>query len=364
MPDFIPGLQLSEAFYHEAVKPLLDEHFPDLVYAAALVGSGSEVLGYDTAMSTDHHWGPRLLLFLSDRDYESQRDNVHDVISRRLPYTFRGYSTHFTPPNPDDNGVQLLQAVSSGPVNHRVETLTLREWLRNMLDFELDSTIETADWLTFPQQRLLEITRGAVYHDGVALEAVRARFTFYPREVWLYLLAAGWARIGQEEPFVGRTGEVGDEAGSQVITARLCRDVMRLACLMERQYAPYPKWFGTACARLACAPRLLPLLREAMLAPTWREREQQLSQAYETLAQMHNALGLTEPLPATVSAFHGRPYQVIHGETFAAALQAAIEDNTLRRLPLIGSVDQFSDSTDLLENVSRRHHLKALYQKA
>lgn len=364
MPDFIPGLKLAELFYHEAVRPLLDRHFPDLAYAAALVGSGSEVLAYDTAMSTDHHWGPRLLLFLSDRDYESQRDNIHDVMSRELPYTFRGYSTHFTPPNPDDNGVQLLQAVSDGPINHRVETLTLRQFIRNAVDFDLDSAIEAADWLTFPQQRLLEITRGAVYHDGLGLEAVRARFAFYPREVWLYLLAAGWARIGQEEPFVGRTGDVGDEAGSQVITARLGRDVMRLAFLMERQYAPYPKWFGTAFSRLTCAPRLLPPLRGAMFAPTWREREQLLSQAYETLAQMHNALHLTEPLPATVSTFHGRPYQVIHGETFAAALQAAIEDDTLRRLPLIGSVDQFSDSTDLLENVSLRHRLKALYQTA
>ena len=33
---------------------------------------------------------------------------------------------------------------------------------------------------------------------------------------------------------------------------------MRLAFLMERQYAPYAKWLGPAFARLACAPRLTP----------------------------------------------------------------------------------------------------------
>lgn len=54
MPDFIPGLQLSEAFYREAVRPILDAAFPGLVYAAALIGNGSDVLGYDTPRSTDH----------------------------------------------------------------------------------------------------------------------------------------------------------------------------------------------------------------------------------------------------------------------------------------------------------------------
>lgn len=364
MPDFIPGLTLGELFYREVVLLILDRHFPGLRYAAALVGSGSEILGYDTPMSTDHHWGPRLLLFLNEDDHDHLRQNIHDVMAWQLPYTFRGYSTHFSPPNPDDNGTQLLQTISSGPVNHRVETLTLRQLFKNALDFDLDGDIEAADWLTFPQQRLLEITRGAVYHDGVGLEAARARFAFYPRAVWLYLLASAWARIGQEEPFVGRTGSVGDDVGSQVLAARLCRDVMRLAFLMERQYAPYSKWFGTAFARLECGPRLLPLLRGAMLGQTWHEREEYLSQAYETLAQMHNALSITEPLPTTVSPFFGRPFQVIHGERFAAALQAAVQDEALRRLPLIGSLDQFSDSTDLLENVSLRHHLKALYQTA
>jgi hypothetical protein len=29
MPDFIPGLELSRRLYFDAVRPLLDEHFPD-----------------------------------------------------------------------------------------------------------------------------------------------------------------------------------------------------------------------------------------------------------------------------------------------------------------------------------------------
>lgn len=34
------------------------------LHSACLIGNGSEVLGYDTTMSEDHDFGPRLLIFL------------------------------------------------------------------------------------------------------------------------------------------------------------------------------------------------------------------------------------------------------------------------------------------------------------
>ena len=116
------------------------------------------------------------------------------------------------------------------------------------------------------------------------------RFACYPHDVWLYLLAAGWQRLGQEEHLMGRAGLVGDEIGSELIGARLVRDVMRLCFLMERQYAPYPKWFGTAFRRLACADTLEPILQQALSARTWQERERALAETYERIAAMHNAL--------------------------------------------------------------------------
>ena len=63
-PNFIPGLKLSELFYNDVIKEKLEKEYPELEYAAALIGQGSEILGFDDKMSTDHHWGPRLQLFL------------------------------------------------------------------------------------------------------------------------------------------------------------------------------------------------------------------------------------------------------------------------------------------------------------
>lgn len=98
-----------------------------------------------------------------------------------------------------------------------------------------------------PQQLLLEATAGKVFHDGLGeLEPLRASRAWYPHDLWLWLLAARWARLGEEEAFVGRAAEVGDDLGSRIVTARIVRDLMRLCFLQEKVYAPYSKWLGSA----------------------------------------------------------------------------------------------------------------------
>lgn len=360
----LPGLKLSEAFYQEAVRPLLDLHFPNLPHAAALIGPGSEVLGYDDAMSTDHHFGPRVMLFLHREDHLRYATELWTMLSYQLPLTFYGYPTNFSTPDPNDNGVQHLHLVESAPVNHRVEILTVGGFLADYMGVDLDAPLTPADWLTLPQQKLRTLVDGALFHDAVGLETARQRFAWYPHDLWRYLLAAGWARIGQEEHLMGRAGLVGDELGSALIGARLVRDVMRLCFLMERVYAPYPKWFGTAFRRLACGPELLTVLEEALHARSWQEREKHLVVAYENLAGLHNALGLTKEMPEQARQFFGRPFHVMALHGFADELLKNITDpavQTLAQYPPIGAIDHVSDNTDLLENLVWRPALRCLY---
>lgn len=70
------GLDLCRVFSFEAVQPILERVFPGLRYAAARVGPGSDVLGFDTARSVDHDWGPRLELFLSTDDVGRYGDDM------------------------------------------------------------------------------------------------------------------------------------------------------------------------------------------------------------------------------------------------------------------------------------------------
>ena len=362
MAEFIPGLELSRLFFVECVQPVLSAEYPDLRYDAALIGSGSEVLGFDTALSSDHHWGPRVTLYVTEADYQRHADDIHEMFRYRLPYEFRGYPTSFDE-IPGEPGILQFEAKTSGPVNHRIEVTTVRRFLGDYLDWDSNETLDAADWLTFPQQKLRTLVAGAVYHDGFGeVLAMREQLAWYPHDVWLYLMAAGWMRISQEEPFVGRTGDVGDELGSRILAARLVRGLMQLGFLMERQYAPYAKWFGTAFAKLDCGPSLRPIFEQVFSAQNWREREQHLAAACSILAGMHNALGLTDSLPVESSSFYDRPYTVIHGERFSEALASQIKDEVVRAIAWIGSIDQFSDSTDLLEATLLRQRLKVLYE--
>jgi hypothetical protein len=129
---------------------------------------------------------------------------------------------------------------------------------------------------------------------------------------------------------------------------------MRLCFLMERQYAPFIKWLGTAFANLSCADRLLPVLTRVLQATTWQEREEHFTTAYEFVASMHNDLDITDPLPTQVAQYHARPFLVIHGDRFVKAIRAAITSEQVRALPEhLGSVDQFLDSTDALHYLDR-----------
>jgi hypothetical protein len=337
---FIPGLRLASEFYAEVVRPLLAEAYPGMAYSAALLGWGSEVLGFDSARSTDHNWGPRLQVFLA-AGTSADIGEITAVLARQLPATFRGYPTVF-PDTQDPHGA----------ARHWVELAPLRSWLIGQLGFDPARPVTLLDWLATPTQRLAEITGGGVFHDGLGeLTQARACLAWYPEDVWRYLLACQWQRIAQEEAFPGRCAEAGDELGSAIVTARLARDVIRLCLLMARRYPPYSKWLGTALAQIPEGASIAPSLTGAVSAADWRTRERHLCHAYEMAATLHNQLGLTPPVEAHTRSYYDRPYQVLDAGRFANALREAIADPQIRQLPAIGAVDQFIDSTDALGNI-------------
>ncbi|MFE3251384.1 DUF4037 domain-containing protein [Streptomyces sp. NPDC059209] len=352
---FLPGLELSRILYEEAVRPVLDSAYPGLRYAAARIGSGSEVLGFDTARSADHEWGPRLNLFLVPDDAARHGAELSRLLAERLPKHVRGWPTHFRHADPEVPIGQM--ELTDGAVNHRVSVDDLGDWLRAQLGVAAVTgrgpTVR--DWLAMPQQRLAEVTGGAVFHDGPGapgthgtLGAVRERLAWYPDQVWRHLLACQWQRISQEEALVGRCAEVGDGLGSAVVAGRLVRDLMRLCLLLERTYAPYGKWLGTAFGRLAVADDLRPSLAGVLAATEYPARERHLCDAYEYVAGLQNATGLADPVDPARRPYHSRPFQVLHAERFAGALAATVTDPELRDLPLTGGVDQWADSTDFL----------------
>lgn len=341
------GIELSRRFYADLVRPFLAEAAPGLRHAAALGGYGSELLGFDDDMSRDHNWGPRVHIVVSPDDFAAHAQRLIAAFSGVVPPTFLGEPIGWRArPHPPANGPD-----AAGAPDHGLEVHTLRGALRHALGIESLERLTLEDWLGFPEQRLLVLTSGAVFHDDTGeLTAARAALAEQPLDIRLYKIACQWRRIAEEQAFVGRTGMVGDDLGSRVIAARLVRDVMRLAFLLAPRYAPYPKWFGSAFKSLPLAPALTPHLDAAFAATEWQSRSGALAAAYLVLAQAQGAVGLGEPFTPVIGPYHERPFPTINADDIVAATMAAIADPSLRARPVIGSIDTISDLTPVLED--------------
>src|SRR5262245_27254860 len=119
------GMELCGRFYEEVVRPMVE-----VPHSAAVMGRGSEVLGFDDVMSTDHNCEARALLFGSD-GVELQLD---------VPTEFEGRAAF-------------------------VEVHTIRAYFTKQLGFDPDVALTARDWLTFPEAGLRMFTAGAVFHD-------------------------------------------------------------------------------------------------------------------------------------------------------------------------------------------------------
>lgn len=349
---FVPGLELSRAFFAECVAPALGELAPSLRYAAALIGEGSEVLGYDAAVSTDHDWGPRVLLFVAPKDFRSAARAIIPGLEGRLPGAFKGWPVAFgdsdRPAGIDE------QAGAAGSLTHGIELHDLTAWTRRRLGIGPEDPMPPTRWLAVPEQVLLSLTAGAVFRDDDSgVTALRHRLAWFPTDVWLYKLGCQWVRIGEEAAFLGRCGDTGDDLGSRLVAGRLVHDAMRIGFLMTRRYAPYAKWFGRAFRDLDLANGVAGPLAAALAAEDWRDRERFLNTALLRLAEQHLEMGLPGAIAPRLAPYHQRPYEVINAGEIAEAIFREIQDPAVQTLARTGAADQFSDSTAVLAHPQR-----------
>ena len=160
---FVPGIELNRGFFEDVVRPLLAAEFPGLPYSAALIGYGSDVLGYDNATSMDHNWGPRMQLFLDPVDHQRHRDGIDKCLRQKLLVDYRGFPTNYTDPRYDQT--QSMHGVADPPINHLIEITTIGDYLSHYLGVSSTEALTNAQWAGFREQNLLELTAGAVFDD-------------------------------------------------------------------------------------------------------------------------------------------------------------------------------------------------------
>ncbi|MEJ7900244.1 MAG: DUF4037 domain-containing protein [Thermomicrobiales bacterium] len=200
-------------------------HAPGLPYAAGLFGAGSDVLGYDTARSMDHDWGPRLILMLDDADWDEWSARLDALFRQSLPRLVAGFPTGMAEFVTEPGNRHMIQTDDAGPINHPITITTVGRWFGGIAEAKVDTSnwvklpadwlasvasastegqpasLDPVTWATISQQWLLEMTSGSMFRDDIgAITNVRAALTWYPEDVWRYLMAAQWMRIDQLEP--------------------------------------------------------------------------------------------------------------------------------------------------------------------
>jgi hypothetical protein len=336
--DRSTGAALSRSYFEDLIEPLMSTRFPGLRYAAGRLGSGSDVIGLDDATSRDHDWGLRLTLIVPGQTVA----DVEHMLESSLPDAYQGLPTRF--PFSGRTAPRLHVDVSS-----------MADFVVPRLGFDPRSPITIDDWLSLSGQSVLEITAGPVFadHDG-ALGRVRRALDWYPDDLWRNVIACDWARLAQELPLMGRAADVGDDRGSRLIAARSAQVTMHLAFLLERRWAPYAKWFGTAFSTLRCADSLGPQIDRILDGDDRQRREHGLIAALQLLLQIQDDHGLTDVDHATVP-FWDRPH--IHpNPAIITQLTTAITDARVQSLPLgAGTIEQRTDNVEILvEPAARR----------
>ena len=339
--DASSGVALAGRYYREVVAPLVAARWPGLPYAAARLGSGSDVLGLDDVASRDHDWGLRLTLLVPP----GAVGEVSEHLEAALPETYAGLPTRF--------------ATTWDPVvRHRVEVATAEAFVTSRLGLDASGDFDAIDWLGLTGQSLLEVTAGDVFTDTAGiLTGLRRKLAWYPDSVWRYVLAADWIRLGEDLPLMSRTGQRGDELGSRVMSGRIVSTAMHLAFMLERRWPPYPKWLGTMLTRLSFADDLVPALTAVAAADQWRQRQEAVRTALVVLHRAQWATGLPTPETGMTEPFFDRPFLGIRGETVTLLLDEVTDPLVLRLPPGVGAVEQWVDNVTVLTNPAARVEL-------
>ena len=223
------GLELSRRYYLEYGKPMLESGFAELIplIAVGLVGSGSECFGYDDDISADHDFEPGFCILLPD---ESKLDRKAEFALERayakLPKEFLGYRR------------SLL-----APVGKRHGVIRMEDFFKEKTG-KWDGILSLSDWLTIPEQSLLEATSGEVFFDGLGIFSdVRKRLAYFPEDVRLKKLSGHLLLMAQSGQYnYQRCAARKETAAAQLALNEFVTSALHVIFLLNKHYLPYYKW--------------------------------------------------------------------------------------------------------------------------
>jgi len=232
------GLELAKKYYLEYGAPMIKENFPEFegVIAVGLVGSGSECLGYDDDISTDHDFEPGFCMFIPDEDIiDSKTEFLLERAYAKLPREFMGYSRSSTAP--------------VGERRHGV--IRMSEFFTRRVGSP-DGELSLEEWFSLPEHALAEVVDGEIFRDDLGtFTAVRERLSAMPNDVRLKKLAGHLLLMAQSGQYnYSRCISRGETGAAQLAVIEFVKSAMQVIFLLNNKYMPYYKWSFRALSEL------------------------------------------------------------------------------------------------------------------
>lgn len=312
------GLELARGYWEAFGRDMLDRDFPALRdrIAVGLCGSGSEVLGFDDEISRDHDFEPGFCLFLPGEDAVDRREAFRlERAYAKLPKEFEGFRR--APVSP------------VGGSRHGV--LRLADFLTEKTGAP-DGRLSTWDWLTVPEQNLLEVTRGEIWQDPSGLMTeVRARLARLPEDIRLRKLSGELLLMNQSGQYnYRRCLDHGETGAALLAVGEFVQAALHVFHLLAGAYLPYYKWAFRSLRALspadaARADRLTSLLSGDTTPDALEDRELLMADLCQDVSELLQDQGLTQASCCDL-------------EQHAYSVADAIQDPELRNLHILAGV--------------------------
>lgn len=353
------GLDLSEGFYWEIVRPLIARRFPQLLekHAAGLIGYGSDVLGYDDDLSRDHEWGARCYIWLLDSDYDEYAASLDQAFDEEIPILFQGYPARFSL----DEFHEVLIPYNGTTNMHHIAITSVSRHMRIQLGLQ-SPQLTLYDWLVIPEQKLMEWTRGKIFTDPVGeITEVRMTLTYLPDEVWRYKLKYAWSSF--RHLYVAGLAALREEAlSARLLLNRMVEKVIQLVFLYNRKYRPGTyKWMSKELAQISpLVNEWIEHLEGILMEPGVTRAVEQIEGILTTLVKQHNDMKLTEYIELEPPIFYARGLQSYSYVNVEEALFSSLPQE-LQHLEIPGSLDQFITCEHILIWADHYSKFKPLY---
>ena len=281
------GLEIARSYWEEFGRPMLEKDFPDLLgqVAVGLCGSGSEVLGYDDGISRDHDFEPGFCIFLPDEETVSRREAfLLERAYAKLPKEFMG-----------------LERARMSPVGgNRHGVIRLADFLTEKTGTR-DGMLSLSQWITVPEQNLLEVTKGEIWLDESGVfSGIREALSAFPEDIRLRKLSGELLLMNQSGQYnYRRCLDHGEPGGAMLAVSEFVRAALHALHLLDGVYLPYYKWAFRSLRslgprRAAQADRLTLLLFGGRDGDALEDRELVMADICQEMAEELQDRGLTE----------------------------------------------------------------------